>query len=125
MFDILNVILVPCVCTHCSLDTSSSIELDTIPSDVVLLAGQNASFTCEPTAGNETYNITWLKNGRRARNRHWHPSGTELLVTNVRDHKDCANITCVVSNEDGDEVTLTATLTVISKSLYYYNDVIW
>ena len=93
------------------------IELSTIPSDVVVLAGQNASFTCEPT-GNQTYIITWEKNDRVPHNHHWHPNGTQLLVTNVREHKDCANITCVVTSEDGDVVTSTATLTVISKSLH-------
>lgn len=83
---------------------------------MVVLLGQNASFTCEPF-GNETFEIIWLKNNRTARNHHWHPNGTELVVTNARDNKDCANISCVVRNADGDEVTSSATLTVISKSL--------
>lgn len=65
--------------------------------------------------GNETYNITWLKNNRIPSNHHWHPDETELVVTDAREHKDCANITCVVTNEDGDIVKSSATLTVISK----------
>ena len=97
-------------------DTATPIKLATELSNVVVLLGQDASFTCE-AAGNGTFNITWLKNGRTPSNHHWHPNGTELLITNAREHKDCANITCVVSNEDGDEVTSSATLTVISKLL--------
>lgn len=81
-----------------------------------MLSGQNVTFTCE-VAGNGTLNVTWLKNGREAKNRHWHPNEGVLVVTNARDSKDCANITCVARNEDGENVTSSATLTVISKSL--------
>lgn len=102
------------------IDTAPSLEITTAPSDVVVLLGQNASFTCEAT-GNGALNITWQKNYRRPSNHHWHPNGTELVVTTARD-KDCANITCVVSNEDGDQVTSSATLTVISKSLCVIHD---
>jgi len=98
------------------LDTATPLELVTVPLDVVALLGQDVSFTCE-ASGNGTFNITWLKNGRLPSNHHWHPNGSELLITSVREHKDCANITCVVENEDGDEVTSSATLTVISKLL--------
>ena len=83
---------------------------------MVVLVGQNASFTCEGPV-NETYTVTWLKNGKpRHGHHHWHPDGTELLLTNVRADKDCANITCVLINEDGDNATSSASLTVISKS---------
>ena len=103
------------------LDIGSTIillEIVTDPSDVVVLVGQNATFTCEVVA-NGTFNITWLKNGREPSSHHsrhhWHPNGSELLITNIQQHKECANITCVVRNEDDDEVTSSATLTVISK----------
>ena len=95
--------------------TDILLEITTGPSDVVVLVGQNATFTCEAIA-NGTFNITWLKNGRsHDSNHHWHPNGSELLITNIKQHKECANITCVVRNEDGDEVISSATLTVISK----------
>ena len=99
-------------------DTSSSIEIIVEPLDVVVLVGQNASFTCK-VPDNETYTVTWLKNGKSRHSRrhpHWQPNGTELLVANVRADKDCANITCAVSNEDGENATSSAALIVISKS---------
>ena len=93
--------------------TDILLEITTGPSDVVVLVGQSATFTCEVVV-NGTFNITWWKNGKEHENHHWHPNGSELLVTNIRQHRECANITCVVRS-DGDEVRSSATLTVISK----------
>jgi hypothetical protein len=91
-----------------SLTVTPKTRINTHPQDVEVCAGRNAQFTISAT-GTGTLHYQWKKD-----NQNIGTDGNSLDLVNVLSTDNGAKISCLVSSDCGDSLSIEATLTVLA-----------